>query len=136
MSTVDEGSCMLSKSDTCPSMLFLRSLLVLSHIFSKLAISVARFGLTESNAPALNRLSTSLLLTSCPETLFTKFWREVNSPPFSLSLTIVSTAFSPTFFIADMANLIFPFSTLKAFMLLFTSGGRTCMPSSLHSFIY
>ena len=123
-----------SNIETCPSKPFL-SLFIVSIIFSNDAINVFLVCPSSSNAPAFIKLSMHFLLAEESLILSQKSLKSLNSPFFSLSATISSTAAVPTFLTLPSPKRILLLSTVNFVKLLFISGFSICISSLLHSSI-
>ena len=107
-----------------------------SKTSSKANIRLALLSPVESNAPHFIRLSMVFLLANLESILFTRSVRFLYGPLASLSATILSIAFAPTFFTAARPNLIWSPSTENFEKDLLISGGNTPIPIELHSLMY
>lgn len=92
--------------------------------------------LSESNAPALMRLSITRRLTSRRSTRQQKSSRAVNGPSACRDLTIDSMAVAPTFLIAASPKCTAPPATVNCAPETLTSGGSTRSPIVRHSSTY
>ena len=87
----------------------------------------------ESNAPDLTSDSTARLFATWGSTRSVKSQIDVKLPPSSRARTIARHADSPTFFTALRPKRIFPSTTAKSIIDVFTSGGSTSIARSWHA---
>ena len=87
----------------------------------------------ESSPPHLTSDSSARLFTICGSTRSVKSQIDVKLPPSSRARTIARHADSPTFFTAFRPKRIFPSTTAKSIIDVFTSGGSTSIARSWHA---
>ena len=103
---------------------------------SKEFSSVWRVSPSSSNAPDFIKLSIHFLFTASPCILSAKSVKLLNSPFFSLSCTIVSTADVPTFLTLPSPKRILLSFTVNFVKLLFILGFKISIFNLLHSTMY